>query len=145
MEQMKRLKQNLLATSLLLGAVTYGGVMPAMAQQRQNQKVTIVSKSMTVKQFFAEVKKQTGLNFIYSTDLAAKLPHVTVNANNRPLREVLDEVMRKVNCTYEIEGNIVTITRRMAGERVRNVSGTVTDESGEPLIGVSVCIDDSKV
>ena len=145
MEQMKRLKQNLLATSFLLGAVTYGGVMPAMAQQRQNQKVTIVSKSMTVKQFFAEVKKQTGLNFIYSTDLAAKLPHVTVNANNRPLREVLDEVMRKVNCTYEIEGNIVTITRRMAGERVRNVSGTVTDESGEPLIGVSVCIDDSKV
>ena len=145
MEQLKRLKQNLLATSLLLGAVTYGGVMPAMAQQRQNQKVTIVSKSMTVKQFFAEVKKQTGLNFIYSTDLAAKLPHVTVNANNRPLREVLDEVMRKVNCTYEIEGNIVTITRRMAGERVRNVSGTVTDESGEPLIGVSVCIDDSKV
>ena len=115
-----------------------------MAQQ-QRQNVTIVNKSMTVKQFFAEVKKQTGLNFIYSTDLAAKLPRVTVNANNRPLREVLDEVMHKVNCRYEIEGNIVTITRRIAGERVRNVSGTVTDESGEPLIGVSVCIDDSKV
>lgn len=145
MEQMKKLKQNLLATSLLLGAVTYGGVTPAMAQQRQNQKVTIVSKSMTVKQFFAEVKKQTGLNFIYSTDLAAKLPHITVNATNRPLRQVLDEVMNKVNCRYEIEGNIVTITRRMAGERVRNVSGVVTDESGNPLIGVSVCIDDSKV
>lgn len=144
MEQLKRLKQNLLATSILLSAATYGGVMPAMAQQ-QRQNVTIVNKSMTVKQFFAEIKKQTGLNFIYSTDLAAKLPHITVNANNRPLREVLDEVMHKVNCTYEIEGNIVTITRRMAGERVRNVSGTVTDESGEPLIGVSVCIDDSKV
>ena len=145
MEQMKKLKQNLLATSLLLGAVTYGGVTPAMAQQRQNQKVTIVSKSMTVKQFFAEVKKQTGLNFIYSTDLAAKLPHISVSATNRPLRQVLDEVMNKVNCRYEIEGNIVTITRRIAGERVRNVSGVVTDESGDPLIGVSVCIDDSKV
>lgn len=144
MEQLKRLKQNLLATSILLSAATYGGVMPAMAQQ-QRQNVTIVNKSMTVKQFFAEIKKQTGLNFIYSTDLAAKLPHVTVNATNRPLREVLDEVMSKVNCRYEIEGNIVTITRRIAGERVRNVSGTVTDESGEPLIGVSVCIDDSKV
>lgn len=144
MEQMKRLKQNLLATSILLSAATYGGVMPAMAQQTR-QNVTIVNKSMTVKQFFAEIKKQTGLNFIYSTDLAAKLPHITVNANNRPLREVLDEVMHKVNCRYEIEGNIVTITRRIAGERVRNVSGTVTDESGEPLIGVSVCIDDSKV
>ena len=103
MEQMKRLKQNLLATSILLSAATYGGVMPAMAQQTR-QNVTIVNKSMTVKQFFAEIKKQTGLNFIYSTDLAAKLPHITVNANNRPLREVLDEVMHKVNCRYEIEG-----------------------------------------
>lgn len=102
MEQMKKLKQNLLATSLLLGAVTYGGVTPAMAQQRQNQKVTIVSKSMTVKQFFAEVKKQTGLNFIYSTDLAAKLPHITVNATNRPLRQVLDEVMNKVTAVMRL-------------------------------------------
>lgn len=144
MEQMKRLKQQFLTTSLILSAATFGGALPTMAQQRQ-QTVTIANKTMTVKQFFAEVKKQTGLNFIYSTDLAAKLPHVTVNVKNRPLRDVLDEVMRKVNCTYEIEGNIVTITRRIAGERVRNVSGTVTDESGEPLIGVSVCIDDSKV
>ena len=49
MEQMKRLKQNLLATSILLSAATYGGVMPAMAQQTR-QNVTIVNKSMTVKQ-----------------------------------------------------------------------------------------------
>lgn len=146
MKEFGRMKRNLFATSLLVGAVTLcGGTSTVMAQQPKHQTVTINAKSMSVKQFFAEVKKQTGLNFIYSTDLAAKLPHITVNATNRPLRQVLDEVMNKVNCRYEIEGNIVTITRRMAGERVRNVSGVVTDESGEPLIGVSVCIDDSKV
>lgn len=145
MKDLKKMKHHLFATSLILGAVTFGGVNPVMAQHPKRQTVTINAKSMSVKQFFAEVKKQTGLNFIYSTDLAAKLPHITVNATNRPLRQVLDEVMDKVNCRYEIEGNIVTITRRIAGERVRNVSGVVTDESGEPLIGVSVCIDDSKV
>ena len=145
MNKFENMKRNLFVTSLIAGAVTFGGVSPVMAQQPQRQTVTINAKSMSVKQFFAEVKKQTGLNFIYSTDLAAKLPHISVNATNRPLRQVLDEVMAKVNCRYEIEGNIVTITRRIAGERVRNVSGTVTDESGEPLIGVSVCIDDSKV
>lgn len=145
MKEFGRMKRILFATSLLVGATLCGGTSTAMAQQPKQQTVTINAKSMSVKQFFAEVKKQTGLNFIYSTDLAAKLPHITVNATNRPLRQVLDEVMNKVNCRYEIEGNIVTITRRMAGERVRNVSGVVTDESGEPLIGVSVCIDDSKV
>ncbi len=145
MKEFGRKKRDLFAVALLAGALACGGAMPAMAQQPKRQVVTINAKSMTVKQFFAEVKKQTGLNFIYSTDLAAKLPHVSVNATNRPLREVLDEVMGKLNCVYEIEGNIVTITRRIAGERVRNVSGIVTDESGDPLIGVSICIDDSKV
>ena len=145
MKEFGRMKRILFATSLLVGATLCGGTNTAMAQQLKHQTVTINAKSMSVKQFFAEVKKQTGLNFIYSTDLAAKLPHITVNATNRPLRQVLDEVMNKVNCRYEIEGNIVTITRRMAGERIRNVSGVVSDESGEPLIGVSVCIDDSKV
>ena len=139
------MKRKLLAASLLIGAMTFGEASPVVAQQPKRQTVTINSKSMNVKQFFAEVKKQTGLNFIYSTDLAAKLPNVSVSATNRPLREVLDDVMNKVNCRYEIEGNIVTITRRIAGEQVRNISGTVTDESGEPLVGVSVCINDSKV
>ena len=112
MKEFGRMKRILFATSLLVGATLCGGNSTAMAQQPKQQTVTINAKSMSVKQFFAEVKKQTGLNFIYSTDLAAKLPHITVNATNRPLRQVLDEVMNKVNCRYEIEGNIVTITRR---------------------------------
>lgn len=138
------MKRNLVTASLMLGALSPMVSVQALAQQNK-QTVTINTKSMGVKQFFAEVKKQTGLNFIYSTDLAAKLPHISVSATNRPLRSVLDEVMKKINCTYDIEGNIVTITRRIQGERVRNISGTVVDETGEPLIGVSVCIDDSKV
>ena len=113
MKEFGRMKRILFATSLLVGATLCGGNSTAMAQQPKQQTVTINAKSMSVKQFFAEVKKQTGLNFIYSTDLAAKLPHITVNATNRPLRQVLDEVMNKVNCRYEIEGNIVTITRRI--------------------------------
>ena len=144
MVKFENLKRNLVTASLMLGTMSPMISAPALAQQNK-QTVTINTKSMGVKQFFAEVKKQTGLNFIYSTDLAAKLPHISISATDRPLRSVLDEVMKKINCTYDIEGNIVTITRRIAGERVRNISGTVVDESGEPLIGVSVCIDDSKV
>ena len=88
MEKFGRMKRNLFATSLLVGAVTLcGGTSTAMAQQPKRQAVTINAKSMSVKQFFAEVKKQTGLNFIYSTDLAAKLPHISVSATNRPLRQ----------------------------------------------------------
>lgn len=143
MVRISKLTQGITAVAFAFSlAVTT--TIPAYAQKAR-QTVTLNMKGTTVQHFFAELKKQTGLNFIYSTDLAEKLPHITINATNRSLRSVLDEVMQKVNCQYEIEGNIVTITRRIAGERVRNVSGVVTDETGEPLIGVSICIDDSKV
>ena len=145
MAKFEKMKTCFTAAALVLGTMSPLASATAMAQQQSKQTVTINAKSMNVKDFLAEVKKQTGLNFIYSTDLAAKLPHISVSATNRPLRSLLDEVMKKVNCEYDIEGNIVTITRKIAGNRVRNISGTVVDESGAPLIGVSICIDDSKV
>lgn len=115
------------------------------AQSVKDKTVTLDMTQVTVKQFFAEVKKQTGLNFIYSAELAKSFPKVTVKAQNRPVRQVLNEVMNKINCTYDVEGNIVTVTRKLSGARTRTVSGVVKDDTGEPLPGVSICIDDSKV
>ena len=115
------------------------------AQSMKDKTVTLDMTQVTVKQFFAEVKKQTGLNFIYSAELAKSFPKVTVKAQNRPVRQVLNEVMNKINCTYDVEGNIVTVTRKLSGARTRTVSGVVKDDTGEPLPGVSICIDDSKV
>ena len=105
----------------------------ATAQRSPN--VTIKMTSATVKNFFAELKKQTGLDFICSTDLAESLPKVSLNAQDKPVREVLDEVMDKLNCSYSIEGNIVTIKKRQAGNML---TGRVVDENGEALVGVSV-------
>lgn len=115
------------------------------AQSVKDKTVTLDMTQVTVKQFFAEVKKQTGLNFIYSAELAKTFPKVTVKAQNRPVRQVLNEVMNSINCTYDVEGNIVTVTRKISGARTRTVSGTVKDDAGDPLPGVSICIDDSKV
>lgn len=107
------------------------------ASAQRSSNVTIKMTSVTVKNFFAELKKQTGLDFICSTELAESLPKVSLNAKDKPVREVLDELMAKVDCNYTIEGNIVTITKRQAGN---SVTGRVVDENGEPLVGVSVTI-----
>lgn len=130
---------------VMLTVLTMACVMPAMAQNKANQKVTLSLKQVTVKDFFSELKKQTGLNFVYSSDLARTLPKVTVNAQGKNASDVLDEVMAKINCQYEIEGNIVTVTRKLSGKQTRTVTGYVTDQEGQPLPGATICIDDSKV
>ena len=118
---------------------------PTAQAQRKNDLVTINVKAQPVKEVLNLLKKQTGLNFIYSTDLAKTWPKVNVNVKGVRATRVLDILMNQINCRYEIEGNLVTITRRVAGKRTRTVMGHVVDDQGEPLPGVSICIDDSKV
>lgn len=139
---MKRIKATKQMVVILLMTML---TLNVAAQSMKDKTVTLDMTQVTVKQFFAEVKKQTGLNFIYSAELAKSFPKVTVKAQNRPVRQVLNEVMNSINCTYDVEGNIVTVTRKLSGARTRTVSGVVKDDTGEPLPGVSICIDDSKV
>lgn len=142
---MRKLKQIAMLLMLVLWIVAPWGATTANAQPASNKTVTLDLNQVAVKQFFAEVKKQTGLNFIYSAELAKSLPKVSVKAQNKPVRQVLGEVMGHITCNYEIEGDIVTITRKLSSSLVRTATGYVTDENGDPLPGVTICIDDSKV
>ena len=107
-------------------------------QQTVNKTVTMNLKSTSVDKVFAEIKKQTGLNFIYNADLEKTWPLININVNKRPVLYVLDQIMDNINCTYKVEGNIVTVLRNGYGAMNRSVSGMVRDRSGEPLVGVPV-------
>ncbi len=139
---MKKIKATRRMVVLLLMTLL---TLSVSAQSVKDKTVTLDMTQVTVKQFFAEVKKQTGLNFIYSAELAKTFPRVTVKEQNKPVRQVLNDVMNRINCTYDLEGSIVTVTRKLSGARTRTVTGVVRDDMGETLPGVSICIDDSKV
>ena len=117
----------------------------AMAQQAAQKKVTLNLKSANVKDFFNEVTKQTGLNFLCKSELANQLPRVTVRETDKPVRQVLSDVFGQLGCNYEIEGNIVTVTRKQNGGLTRLLSGTVKDGGGEALIGATVALANSNV
>ena len=81
---------------LLTLVLCLGAPLEANAQNERQQTVTMNMQSVTVKQFLANVRQQTGLNFIYSSELAKTFPRVTVVATRKPVRQVLDEVMAKI-------------------------------------------------
>ena len=134
--------------SIFLMMVLWLGMSTAKAAPNQNvldKPVTLSMQRATVKDFFTQVKKQTGLDFIYSSELLRTLPRVTINTANKPVKQVLDEVMGMIDCAYDVEGNLVTVTKQLPKDRNRTATGVVKDESGELLVGVPVCIGDSKV
>lgn len=107
------------------------------------QRVTINLKDVTIKQVFAEIRKQTTYNFVYSDDQMDKLKKVDINVKGETVEKVLDQVLAGTPYTYTIEGNAIAIVAR--GETAKKVeetkvSGKVVDKDGIPLPGVSVLI-----
>lgn len=141
-----RLKQTKFLHIVFLLVMLFAFRAPTItAQKVKGENVTIDVTSVTIGQLFTQLKKQTGYNFVISSDLAQSFQKVTVKAVDKPLNEVLKQVLSRNNCTFDIDGRTITILRLGGTSRQRVVKGVVRDASGSVLPGVPVCIGDSRV
>ena len=109
-----------------------------LAQDVDNMMVTVMMKQGTLKSFFDEVSKQTGLQFVYEADVLEQADRVTIDAANQPVRAVLGQVLNQVSCAYVITDNSVKVTRKSLNQRRKGVYGQITDAEGLPLPGVTI-------
>lgn len=145
MKKVKSTKRLLMLLMLALWTLAPFGVQQTYAQRARNENVTLDLNNVTIDQLFTQIKRQTGYSFIISSDLARTLPRVNVQAKDKPVKAVLDEVLDRVNCTYDIDGRTITIYRKLTGNRERTISGVIRDDQGNVLPGVPICIGDSRV
>lgn len=117
------------------------------AQSALGKRISISVQQASVKEIFDEVNKQTGLNFIYNSDSMKKVPHITLNEKNASVKSILDYMIEeKLGCSYRINGNMVTIIKKQKTiTSTRAITGVVTDEHNEPLIGVQVKVRGTKI
>ena len=62
---------------------------------------------------------------------------VTLNVTNQPIQRLLDDVLHQRDLQYTMTGHSIVVTLKTAG-KVKQVSGTVVDSNGEPIIGANV-------
>ena len=119
-----------------------------------SQTVTKVFSKTPLKTVLKEVEKQTRMSVIYKVKEVDANKKISASFKNEPVNKVLDKVLDP-SLTYTIENKMITIYRRgtrpQGGTTVTNsvgqprkIHGTVVDASGEPLIGVTVRIRNSK-
>lgn len=115
------------------------------AAKPADTNVSVDFKSVPVVTVLTAIQKQAGLSFVYSTELAAKWPRISITARHKPAEDVISQVTGLIGCTYQIKGNIVTITQQKMSGHERTVKGQVKDDEGEPLVGVPVSIGEGSV
>lgn len=85
------------------------------------QKVTLHAVNQPAAAVFRSLVEQTGKNFVYSSELLKDIT-VSVNAKNKPLKKVLDEIFVNTDIEYNITGNNVILTRRKKEPKPKHVS-----------------------
>lgn len=114
----------------------------------QSAKVTLQKSNVTLLDVLNEIEHQTNYLFIYSNNINVKRP-VSIQVNQTAVDKVLTTLFAGENVSYILEGTHIVLTKNKAGENVlqavqqsKNVqiTGTVVDENGEPLIGVSIVV-----
>lgn len=109
----------------------------------QQNLVTLDLSDVSVEHFIETVKKQSVLRFMYNSEVIQKAGNVSVKVENKPLKQVLDLVLWKVNLEYEFFNDVVLIREKEEKKedvRQKTVRGCVKDQSGTPLPGVTVVL-----
>lgn len=107
---------------------------------------TLSTSQTTLGQVIKTVQKQSKYQFFYDDQLSST-PIASVNVKDATLEELLNAALKGKNVTYKIEDNVVYLSKGNNGVQAvkqdpveRNISGTVVDTNGEPLIGVNVSV-----
>ena len=115
----------------------------------QNARVTINKRNATIKEILNEIEKQTDYLFIYNDEVNA-YEKVSVKAKQEAVSNVLNSMLKDKDMNYSMEGNHIILstdknesseTRTEAiaqQQQKKRISGTVLDESGQPIIGANI-------
>jgi TonB-linked SusC/RagA family outer membrane protein len=106
------------------------------------QSISLSENKTTLEKIFKEIKKQTGYNFLYNTQMLKKTHAVNIDVANGSIGEVLDLCFAGQPVSYTIDKRTIIVQKKIAQPRVIQklikITGKVTDEKGESLPGVSV-------
>ncbi|SDP76390.1 TonB-linked outer membrane protein, SusC/RagA family [Mucilaginibacter sp. OK268] len=120
------------------------------------QNVTLNEHNASLAKVFSKIKEQTGYLFLYNQEWIAMARKVDIVVNKAPLEEVLNACFSNQPLTYAIVNKtiVLKLKENYATKPVQTavtappvsfpIKGTVNDEKGKPLPGVSVSVKGTK-
>ena len=130
-------KQKIILFALFLFSVLVGNA--------QNQRITLPKEALTIQKVFQEIEKQTNLSVDYNQSRLDVTREITSLSTTSSLSTILKEVLKDSGLAYSIERGHIIIKQGQAlsslpsaTQQRKTISGTITDNKGEPIIGANV-------
>jgi len=105
------------------------------------QKVSLDKTNSSLTETLKDIHKQSGFSVLYDAKMLRKAEPVTVHLSNVPLEDALKQCFLNQPFTYVINQTTIVVTPKPKDETIVQtvtVTGTVTDQKGQPLAGTSI-------
>jgi TonB-linked SusC/RagA family outer membrane protein len=108
------------------------------------QKVSFSGERVTLQKAFEKIESVSKYKFQYNATQLNLGKMVTLDQKNADVLQVVNQILEGTGYSYKIKGNYLIILPAKEIENVNQnsnrhkVTGLITDEKGEPLIGVTV-------
>jgi TonB-linked outer membrane protein, SusC/RagA family len=110
----------------------------------QNAIVNITQKNISIEELMNSVENQTGYLFLYSEKEIDIKQEVAVSKTKKPVSEVLDQAFANTDIMYSFSEDYISLRKKadhsltVNQQAKKQITGTINDESGEPIIGANV-------
>ncbi len=115
----------------------------------QDTVLTIQLSNTTIKDVLYEIENQTDFTFMYNDSKIDVNQYVTVDFKEKTIVQILEELFNVSEVDYKVIKNQIILTSLKEDTNIqqqkRDVSGTVIDNVGNPIPGVSVVIKGSSI
>lgn len=115
-------------------------VLQVSANVYSQTNVNLSVKDKPIREVLKSIERQSEVRFLFSDDLLAINDLVAIEAKDREITSVLDEIFEGSPLTYKTykDNLIVIVPRGMLQQK--KISGTVKDMKGSPVPGVNVVV-----
>lgn len=115
----------------------------------QNQIIQLPEKSISRQEIFKQIEKQTELSVDYNHSKVAEIIKQKINIAGGNVQEILQKALKGTGLTFRFEAKHIIIypaekSTSPTGKN-RKVTGTITDNNGEAIIGGTVQVKGTSV
>lgn len=120
-------------------------------QELLNQKITIQTEQLAFKTVLSRLEKKAGISFVYSPNQVNPDQKVTLSVKNESLGKTLQQLLDPLSLDYTVAQKQIVIRQKKfnphnaqpqltSAVTDRALRGTIKDETGNELPGVSIII-----
>ncbi|MCD6354785.1 MAG: TonB-dependent receptor plug domain-containing protein, partial [Prolixibacteraceae bacterium] len=112
----------------------------------QTTKLTLEIKNSSVKSILGQIEDQSEFRFFYSGSIDVERK-TSISQKDKNVFDILDELFKGTGVKYEVRGRQIALMQgnetffgNLQQTQQKAITGIVTDESGQPLPGVTVLV-----